>query len=36
VLAECGWDAAAGYAYGDTAGDVPFLELFGHPLGAPG
>lgn len=31
VLAELGWDAAASYAYGDTASDVPFLELFGRP-----
>jgi HAD superfamily phosphoserine phosphatase-like hydrolase len=31
VLAESGWDAAAGYAYGDTGSDIPFLELFGHP-----
>ncbi len=31
VLAESGWDASAGYAYGDTASDIPFLELFGHP-----
>jgi HAD superfamily hydrolase (TIGR01490 family) len=31
VLAEAGWDAAACYAYGDTASDIPFLELFGRP-----
>jgi HAD superfamily phosphoserine phosphatase-like hydrolase len=30
VLAEQGYDAAASYAYGDTATDIPFLELFGH------
>ncbi len=26
-----GWDAASSYAYGDTASDIPYLALFGHP-----
>ncbi len=31
VLAAHGYDPAQCYAYGDTASDIPFLELFGHP-----
>ena len=31
VLAEMGYDPAQCYGYGDTASDLPFLELFGHP-----
>lgn len=31
VLAARGYDPAHCYAYGDTASDIPFLELFGHP-----
>ncbi len=31
IMAEMGYDPAASYAYGDTASDIPFLELFGHP-----
>lgn len=31
VLTELGYDPAACYGYGDTASDIPFLELFGHP-----
>jgi HAD superfamily hydrolase (TIGR01490 family) len=31
VLDELGYDPAQSYAYGDTASDIPFLELFGHP-----
>ncbi len=31
VLAACGYAPAQCYAYGDTASDLPFLELFGHP-----
>lgn len=30
VMEEMGYDAAASYGYGDTASDIPFLELFGH------
>ena len=31
ILARMGYDPAACYAYGDTASDIPFLALFGHP-----
>jgi HAD superfamily hydrolase (TIGR01490 family) len=31
IIAEMGFDPTASYAYGDTASDIPFLELFGHP-----
>ena len=31
VLAELGCDPQQCYAYGDTASDLPFLELFGRP-----
>ena len=31
VLAAGGYDPARCYAYGDTASDIPFLELFGRP-----
>lgn len=31
ILAARGFDPAQCYAYGDTASDIPFLELFGHP-----
>lgn len=31
VLAELGYDASQSYAYGDTASDIAFLELFGYP-----
>jgi HAD superfamily hydrolase (TIGR01490 family) len=31
ILAELHADPAGCYAYGDTAGDIPFLTLFGHP-----
>jgi len=31
VLAELDADPAISYAYGDTASDIPFLALFGHP-----
>ncbi|CAA9357627.1 MAG: hypothetical protein AVDCRST_MAG93-7446 [uncultured Chloroflexia bacterium] len=31
VLAARGYDPAGCYAYGDTASDIPFLALFGHP-----
>jgi HAD superfamily hydrolase (TIGR01490 family) len=31
VLDARGYDAAASFAFGDTASDIPFLELFGHP-----
>ena len=31
VLAAHGYDPAQCYAYGDSASDIPFLELFGHP-----
>lgn len=31
VLDQMGYDASQCYAYGDTASDIPFLELFGHP-----
>lgn len=31
ALAELDADPAISYAYGDTASDIPFLALFGHP-----
>jgi HAD superfamily hydrolase (TIGR01490 family) len=31
VLAARGYDPTQCYAYGDTASDIPFLALFGHP-----
>lgn len=31
LIAELGYDPASSYAYGDTASDIPFLALFGHP-----
>jgi HAD superfamily phosphoserine phosphatase-like hydrolase len=31
LLAEMECDPALSYAYGDTASDIPFLALFGHP-----
>lgn len=31
VLEETGYDPSQSYAYGDTANDILFLELFGHP-----
>lgn len=31
VLADLDADPAVSYAYGDTASDIPFLRLFGHP-----
>lgn len=31
VLRERGYDPAQSYAFGDTASDIPFLALFGHP-----
>ncbi len=31
MLAELDVDPAISYAYGDTASDIPFLTLFGHP-----
>jgi len=31
VLQEMGYDSAQSYAFGDTASDIPFLSLFGHP-----
>jgi phosphoserine phosphatase len=31
VMDELGYEAASSYAYGDTASDIPFLALFGHP-----
>jgi HAD superfamily hydrolase (TIGR01490 family) len=31
IIAEMGYDPASCYAYGDTASDIPFLSLFGHP-----
>jgi HAD superfamily phosphoserine phosphatase-like hydrolase len=31
IIAEIGCDPALSYAYGDTASDIPFLALFGHP-----
>ncbi len=31
VLREMGYDPAQSYAFGDTASDIPFLSLFGHP-----
>ncbi len=31
VIAERGYDPAQSYGYGDTAGDIPFLQLFGYP-----
>jgi phosphoserine phosphatase len=31
VIAELNLDASKCYAYGDTASDIPFLELFGFP-----
>lgn len=31
VAREMGLDPALCYAYGDTAGDIPFLAAFGHP-----
>lgn len=32
IIAEMGYDPAHSYAYGDTASDIPFLALFGHPV----
>lgn len=32
IIAEMGYDPAHSYAYGDTASDIPFLSLFGHPV----
>jgi putative phosphoserine phosphatase/1-acylglycerol-3-phosphate O-acyltransferase len=31
VLQEQGYDPDQCYAYGDTASDIPFLEIFGYP-----
>ena len=31
ICKEMGFDPAQCYAYGDTANDIPFLQLFGHP-----
>lgn len=31
LIAELGIDPAQSYAYGDTASDIPYLRLFGHP-----
>jgi HAD superfamily hydrolase (TIGR01490 family) len=31
LLAAGGYDPAQCFAYGDTASDIPFLALFGHP-----
>ena len=31
ICNEMGLDPAQCYAYGDTANDIPFLQLFGHP-----
>jgi putative phosphoserine phosphatase / 1-acylglycerol-3-phosphate O-acyltransferase len=31
LIAELKLDPAQSYAYGDTASDLPFLRLFGHP-----
>ena len=31
ICKENGFDPAQCYAYGDTANDIPFLKLFGHP-----
>ncbi len=31
VLGEINCEPAISFAYGDTASDIPFLELFGHP-----
>jgi HAD superfamily hydrolase (TIGR01490 family) len=31
VLAALGCDPAASHAYGDSASDIPYLSLFGHP-----
>ena len=31
LISELGIDPTASYAYGDTASDIPFLSLFGHP-----
>lgn len=31
ICKEQGFDPAQCYAYGDTANDIPFLKLFGHP-----
>ncbi len=31
IIKARGIDPATCYAYGDTASDIPFLELFGHP-----
>ena len=31
IAAECGYDLAQSFAYADSASDIPFLSLFGHP-----
>ncbi|MEO5952815.1 MAG: HAD family phosphatase [Chloroflexia bacterium] len=31
ICKQNGFDPAQCYAYGDTANDIPFLKLFGHP-----
>lgn len=31
IAAESGYDLAQSYAYADSASDIPFLSLFGHP-----
>lgn len=31
IMSEMGYDPAQSYADGDTASDIPFLSLFGHP-----
>jgi HAD superfamily hydrolase (TIGR01490 family) len=32
VMAQMDIDPASSYAYGDSAADIPYLSLFGHPI----